>query len=62
MSPAPHLDRVVGIPSVAFTAFNCIVDRLFPISRHAVSQRSSRMFLLPGDRRQLVQASHEVGQ
>lgn len=25
MSEAPHLDRVVGVPGVAFTAFNCIV-------------------------------------
>lgn len=25
MSTAPHLDRVVGVPGVAFTAFNCIV-------------------------------------
>lgn len=25
MSQAPHLDRVVGVPGVAFTAFNCIV-------------------------------------
>lgn len=25
MNKAPHLDRVVGVPGVAFTAFNCIV-------------------------------------